>query len=147
MGEYFTIVNLDKKERVAITPLKFYEYLANENSKVLFWLLTRREKTEYKTLGRWAGDRVIVIGDYDEMYVKMNWDEYKDITCDVIRDMIDYAVQEGLRELAEFMIDAFKIHCIDIDKLVLKGKVSREEREKELQEYIKRFKQRFREEV
>ena len=40
MGEYMTILNLDKKEKVAIPPLKFWEYMANHNSKVLFWLTT-----------------------------------------------------------------------------------------------------------
>ncbi len=107
MGEYWFIVNLDKKEFVAVPPMKFWEYLASENSKVLFWLCAKKD-SGYKTLGRWAGDRVIVIGEYDP-----DFDELvrgaRDITEDVVREILDYASKNDLSRLANAMRKALEV--------------------------------------
>ncbi|MEK7561042.1 MAG: hypothetical protein AAB539_03750 [Patescibacteria group bacterium] len=80
MGQYFKIVNEDKKEVVNAWDLggaaKFWEWLYNPQASVLVWLLRKSdgdgggdiptdERERYQTLGRWAGDRIILIGDYD----------------------------------------------------------------------------------
>lgn len=78
MGQYFKLVNLDKQE--VINPweiggvAKFWEWLANPQARVLVWLLRQSSESgggdiddwgEFTTLGRWAGDRVTLVGDYD----------------------------------------------------------------------------------
>ena len=105
MGQYFLIVNLDKKEYIDPDHLdggpKLWEICANNTSRVIPYLLRQstgrgggdigsRESYElykkytdedgntnwervnkeieeaYSNAGRWAGDRVVVVGDYDE---------------------------------------------------------------------------------
>jgi len=102
------MINLDKMEYVAIPPMKFWEYMANENSKVLFWLCAKEDMVGYKTLGRWAGDRVIVIGDYDpdfETYIE----GARDITEEVVREVLDYASKNDLPDMANFMKETLEI--------------------------------------
>ena len=78
MGQYFKIVNLDKREVVNPwdlgTGAKFWEWLYNPHARVFVWLLRKsdgdgggdiHDRDQYKTLGRWAGDRLVLIGDYD----------------------------------------------------------------------------------
>jgi hypothetical protein len=80
MGQYFKIVNEDKKEVVNPWDIggvaKFWEWLANPQARVFVWLLRQSdgdgggdigtdERERYQTLGRWAGDRITLIGDYD----------------------------------------------------------------------------------
>jgi len=108
VGEYWHIVNLDKKEMFATPPYKFWEWMANEHSKVLFWLCAKRqdmkrgfgspEYEKYPTLGRWAGDRVIVIGDYDPEFKKIIAG-CKDITLEVLEDIERYFEEEGPKEI------------------------------------------------
>lgn len=83
-GQYFMIVNLSKKE--FITPYKMasgaklWEILANNvPTSVLGFLLrqsneggggdfhdTTYQENKRKFCGRWAGDKIAIIGDYDE---------------------------------------------------------------------------------
>ena len=80
MGQYFKLVNLDKKEVVNPWDIggvaKFWEWLYNPQARVLVWLLRQSdedgggdigtdERARYETIGRWAGDRITLIGDYD----------------------------------------------------------------------------------
>jgi hypothetical protein len=63
MGEYFKIINMDKKEFIhphkADSGIKLWEILANATPlRIMGYLL------QYG--GRWAGDRVIIEGDYDD---------------------------------------------------------------------------------
>lgn len=81
MGQYFKLVNEDKKEVVVPWDInggaKFFEWLYNNQARALIWLLRQSnetgggdiqygDETEYETLGRWAGDRIVLVGDYDE---------------------------------------------------------------------------------
>jgi len=126
MGEYIHYINLDKKEFFAIVPFKFWENMAGEQPKVLLWLLTHTHRQMglgwgdvkgYKYLGRWVGDRIIVLGDYDPMFKKLRiFDEYKDITCEVIKEVMDYAKNEGLSDLYKYLDTSYKIQCITINK-------------------------------
>jgi len=80
MGQYFKIVNEDKREVITSWglggPAKFWEWLYNTEARVFVWLLRKSdgdgggdihedERQRYSTLGRWAGDRITLIGDYD----------------------------------------------------------------------------------
>ena len=78
MGQYFKIVNEDKKEVINPWDLggtaKFWEWLWNPQARVFVWLLRKSDEggggdinaTErFETLGRWAGDRITLVGDYD----------------------------------------------------------------------------------
>ena len=80
MGQYFKIVNVDKQEVVTAwglgTVAKFWEWFYNHPAGVFVWLLRTsdgdgggdipaEERPQYTTLGRWAGDRITLIGDYD----------------------------------------------------------------------------------
>jgi hypothetical protein len=85
MGQYFKLVNTDKKEVVNPWDIggvaKFWEWLYNPQARVLVWLLRQSneggggdidEPERYTTLGRWAGDRITLIGDYDSSQL---WDK------------------------------------------------------------------------
>jgi hypothetical protein len=99
MGQYFLIANLDKKEylRPAIlgSGSKLWEITVNKAPRVLPLLL--RQSTdpsdggEYKSAGRWAGDRIVFIGDYDKsgLFGKIQ-DKYKEISLQTIKDYNDY---------------------------------------------------------
>lgn len=63
MGEYFKLINLDKKEFLhphkCASGLKIWEIVASGTPlRIMGYLL------QYG--GRWAGDRVIIEGDYDD---------------------------------------------------------------------------------
>jgi hypothetical protein len=117
MGQYFKLVNVDKKEVVDPWALggtaKFWEWIANPHGRVLLWLLRQSseggggdidERDEYTTLGRWAGDRVTLVGDYDasglyqasktkdEHGDAIFFSDYVDITA-VVRDEFNQAVR------------------------------------------------------
>ena len=81
MGQYFYIVNLDKQE--FLHPhcfgdgLKLMEFGCSPTGTMLGLALLLRRSSESGggdfpgsdpegLLGRWAGDRIVVIGDYDE---------------------------------------------------------------------------------
>jgi hypothetical protein len=76
MGQYHEIYNLDKKERInphAIdNGLKLYEQVGriNTSATALFALVANSngrgggDFPEHDVIGRWAGDRILVQGDY-----------------------------------------------------------------------------------
>ena len=64
MGEYFRIVNLDKKEYIdpheCEGGTKFWEVVVNPKMpQLLAYILNNYD-------GIWAGDRITIIGDYDQ---------------------------------------------------------------------------------
>mgnify|MGYP001570892821 FL=1 len=70
MGQYFLLVNLDKKE--VISPhklgggLKLYEWMMNETARVFPFVMACGDDDGGAIRGRWAGDKVILAGDYDK---------------------------------------------------------------------------------
>lgn len=94
MGQYFLIMNLDKEEYLHPHKmgcgLKLWEICTNNQIGVLPFLLRKSsssgggdyygvEDSEY--CGRWAGDRIAVIGDYDESGLfNVAREEWDDIT-------------------------------------------------------------------
>jgi len=122
MGEYITYLNLDKKEKVHLVPYKFAENMIGEQPKLLLWLLTHNHDKKglgwgdvngFKYLGRWAGDRIIVLGDYDPLYQRLKVDEeFKDITCEVAKEVMEYAEKEELEDLYKYLKDSYEIQCV-----------------------------------
>lgn len=113
MGQYWLPVNLDKKEFIdphkLDSGLKLWEQLANDGVGKALIVLTAAHPivrgggdlaTDYpeavRAIGRWAGDRIAIVGDYAEdgdlapehgaasIYGKCRAEEYRDITADVL---------------------------------------------------------------
>lgn len=95
MGQYFKLINLDKKEQVIPWSIKcvakFYEWVYGEHLKLLAYLLRKSDELgggdiitdnlkELKYCGRWAGDRVLLIGDYDSSKLWSKTENYVDIS-------------------------------------------------------------------
>ena len=108
MGQYFKAVNLEKKEYVCPWAIggvaKLWEWCVNSQAGIFPFLLRQSSeggggdiKKEYKTAGRWAGNRVVLIGDYDQTKL---WDklekEYSDISQELVREYNDFIeVKQG----------------------------------------------------
>jgi len=97
MGQYFKIVNLDKKEAISPHRLgqgaKLWELGANDFLNIMTLALRKSSDSgggdaqrQFKTMGRWAGDRIVVIGDYDESGLYQKADNYKDVSKQFARD-------------------------------------------------------------
>jgi len=112
MGIYWYLVNFDKKEYVSLG-MKFGDWLLSDDTKAIFWLiaedaypmvLTREEykqfienidkakeiidnvKKEFRYLGRWAGDKIAIIPDYEEYLDEIK--DFKEITSDVVDELV-----------------------------------------------------------
>jgi len=108
MGQYWLPVNLDKKEFVDPhklgTGLKLWEQLANQHGTgsaliILTAAMPDRrgggDLQEAEIIGRWAGDRIAIVGDYAEdtdlpeqfnaasIYDACQEGEYKDVSAEV----------------------------------------------------------------
>ena len=78
MGQYFVAVNHDKREMVCPWCLnglaKLFEWMVNPQAGVFPYLLRRStgsgggdvDPDAVEFAGRWAGDRVELVGDYDD---------------------------------------------------------------------------------
>jgi len=114
MGQYFFIVNLDKKEYLHPhkmgSGLKLWEICADNLPRVLPLLLRQSSEggggdyhgEDFNVVGRWAGDRITVVGDYDESGLFEEAEEsYKEIsdlvrpTFDDFIDIKDYKLSES----------------------------------------------------
>lgn len=123
MGQYFLIVNLTKKEY--LDPhnlgggLKLWEICANSVLNVLGFLLRKSSEgggddiqKDYKNAGRWAGDRIVVIGNYDKskLYDKAR-QEFTEITAEIREEWNEFI------ELEELKICRIGFHkCFDCGK-------------------------------
>jgi len=107
MGQYFRIVNYDKREYVKaqdIGEMKLWEWCANHEAAVFPFLLARSDdgerswRDEYPTAGRWAGDRVALVGDYDRSgdYQRAER-EFRNITEQLRADFNAYIGHERLK--------------------------------------------------
>ena len=101
MGQYFHPVNLDKKEY--LHPHKFDDGLkllefgcsADGTMTALAILLRRSSEggggdihTQSDLIGSWAGDRIVIIGDYDDSGLyQMLESKYKDISEGILKVM------------------------------------------------------------
>jgi hypothetical protein len=98
MGQYHKVYNVDKEEMINAhginNGLKLVEQVGHDlsTSTALFLLLANSngrgggDVREHELVGSWAGDRVVVQGDYAEPNDKgfiSNTDRYRDISNDV----------------------------------------------------------------
>lgn len=104
MGQYFFVVNLDKKEYLHPhrfgDGLKLLEFGCSAGGTMTALTLLLRQSneggggdysgTDTKTVGSWAGDRIVIVGDYDESGLFQKADkEFKDVSELVKTIMID----------------------------------------------------------
>lgn len=102
MGQYFKLVNLDKKEYVDPWDIgglaKLWEWCVNPQAGVLPFLLRKSNESgggdihrEYQTAGRWAGDRVVLVGDYDasKLYDEAE-EKFANISEQLVKDYNDF---------------------------------------------------------
>ena len=109
MGQYFILVNLDKKEYVCPWCMggaaKLYEWCANPQAGVIPFLLRKSSDfgggdihKDYETAGRWAGDRIVLVGDYDiSGLFDLARGTYRNITWMLVRDFNDFMGEEILK--------------------------------------------------
>lgn len=105
MGEYFILVNEDKKEYICphcINGLaKLWEWCSNQQGSILAFLVAKSDSNseiaKYKYAGHWAGDRILLVGDYDSsgLYHKAK-QEYKNISIEVAKEFYDYIHEHEL---------------------------------------------------
>ena len=109
MGQYYKLVNTDKQVVVARDMRgtdKFFEWLYNNQARDLVWLL--RQSSEggggdipdphrYATLGRWAGDRISLVGDYDESDLYVQSEGYQNISASLLAEYNRAVEEDGFR--------------------------------------------------
>lgn len=102
IGQYFLIANLDKKEFIhphdLNTGAKLWEICSNNVGGLLLFLLRQScdrgggdIREDYKFAGRWANNRIIVVGDYDEskLYSKAK-EEFRNISKEANKEFVDF---------------------------------------------------------
>lgn len=101
MGQYFVIANLDRKEYIHPHRLgsgaKLWELAVNPIAGVFPFLLRQSSeggggdvRFESVHAGRWAGCRVVVVGDYDDskLYRQVQEDaEWKEISAEILDEL------------------------------------------------------------
>ena len=121
MGQYFKVANLDKKQ--VINPhefgdgLKLMEIGCSSNGTMLGLALLLRQSTgsgggdflaagAHPVVGSWAGDRVSIVGDYDEskLWDAVETSEWEDISTEVVLAMCaDHYVRGELANSRSFI--------------------------------------------
>ena len=121
MGQYYRMINLDKKEVFFIGALNGAKLgeICDNNSMGLVGLLLRQstkfgggdytldkkdifDYNKNALVGRWAGDRVTLIGDYDNSKIYDESNRYKDITRHLIKFWNKTTIEEEQYEENEF---------------------------------------------
>lgn len=110
MGQYHKLYNLDKKEYVHAhrigNGLKLLEQCGHEKStSTALWLLVANsngrgsgDAGSHPFIGRWAGDRVLVQGDYaeptDKAFLPPEEAETFDDISEQVKEMLDAALYD-----------------------------------------------------
>ncbi|MBD3337847.1 MAG: hypothetical protein GF353_01975 [Candidatus Lokiarchaeota archaeon] len=109
MGQYFRPINLDKKEYVCPWEIggvaKLWEWCANCYAGIFPFLMRKSNESgggdihkDYATAGRWAEDRIALVGDYDESNLwNIAENEYEDISEQLVKDYNDFIGDDGLK--------------------------------------------------
>lgn len=105
MGQYFMAVNKTKKEYFRAWDMgggaKLWEWCANPQAGVLPFLLRKSDEsgggdvevsaTKAGFAGRWAGDEVYLVGDYDSSHLYQQVkDEYINIAKELVREYNEF---------------------------------------------------------
>jgi hypothetical protein len=100
MGQYFKAVNLDKQECVCPWCMsggaKLWEWAANTQGAIFTLLLRKSDEggpircPVNPIAGRWAGDRVCLVGDYDSSKLWDRLPEFRNITQEVVETWNDF---------------------------------------------------------
>ena len=97
MGQYFKLINYDKKEIVISWNIgggaKLWEWCVNNTAGIFPFLLRKSNeggggdiRKNYLTAGSWAGDRIALIGDYDESEDYQKAGDWKNISKQLVKD-------------------------------------------------------------
>jgi len=109
MGQYYVLVNLTKKEIVCPWCIggfaKLWEWCVNKQAGILPFLLRKSSeggggdiKKEYETAGRWAGDNVVLIGDYDESGLfEEAFENYRNISGILVEEYNDFIEEPSFK--------------------------------------------------
>jgi hypothetical protein len=122
VGEYFRIVNLDKRQFFAGHSLnlsgKFSSLQGEPLSGMLVWVLTRTTHVdEPRFRGSWDGDRIVIAGDegvHQDVFDQS--DAYEDVSVALIEEWIDEDVFRAMEYWGRGLVD-------DDGNFVLDGKV------------------------
>ena len=110
MGQYHKVYNIDKKEYIhphkIDNGLKLLEQIGwiNSTSTALFLLLANSngrgggDAEDHPAIGRWAGDRIVIQGDYaeetDQAYItEEELEDFKEIST-TVNEMMNKALKE-----------------------------------------------------
>jgi len=109
VGEYFKAVNVSKKEYVDHGYLgvsKLWEWCVNKEAGLFPYLLRKSNESgggdisnpDAKYAGRWAGDEVYLVGDYDksDLYEKAG-NEFTNISQPLVEEYNDFMEVEELK--------------------------------------------------
>ena len=110
MGQYFKLINENKQEQITAWEMesvaKFFEWLYNNQARLLVWLLRKSDEGgggdindpgKYQTLGRWAGDNITLIGDYDSSKLWQKTEKWDNI-AELVKQEYNQAITEDLGE-------------------------------------------------
>lgn len=123
MGQYYMVVNLERREY--LNPLRFgngckvreFGFSSYGVMSALAILLAKSSEIagggefDSEITGAWAGNRIVIIGDYDEsgLYQRLN-DDYVDVSSEVLRVMMqDEHCGQVLRDRLLFLRPSLKI--------------------------------------
>lgn len=102
MGQYFRLLNLDKREYVDPWDVggvaKLWEWCANNQCRVIPFLLRQSSEggggdiqEDYSLAGHWAGDRVVLVGDYDDSKLfDIAEKEFMNISKQLVKEFNDF---------------------------------------------------------
>jgi hypothetical protein len=109
MGQYFRLINLDKKEYVDPWDIggsaKLWEWCANSQCGVIPFLLRRSSEggggdvqKDYRLAGRWAEDRIALVGDYDESKLfDAAEKKFRNISQELVEEFNDFIEVDELK--------------------------------------------------
>ena len=77
---------------------KLWEWAANNITRIFPFLLRKSNeggggdiRKDYKNAGRWAGDRIVIVGDYDESGLYQRTEkEYTEISNEIVDEFNDF---------------------------------------------------------
>lgn len=137
MGQYFLLVNVDRKEYVdpffvgGGSGYKLWEWCTNNTTRVIPFLIRKSSSIgcggdllsdSYKYAGRWAGDRIVLVGDYDDSGLfTVAEDSYENISKEVREEFNRFIEVDDLKLSTSWFVDE------DTGKLKVKKEMIKDE--------------------